>query len=601
VTSERPSTTAGSALEGEPADPASPEPGGGPAEGEQASREQSRRASRGLGHPALSLPAVGYVALWFLVPLGVLVLYSFWPTENGQIVQNWTFDNYQRFFTESIYASQLFESFRFAGLCAALTVVFTFPFAYFVALRAKPQHRLLWILVAIVPFFTSYLIRVFAWLNLFGDTGIINEALTATSILESPLGFFGYDRPAIAITFIYLMFPLGFLTSYISLERIDPTLLEGAADLGAPRHRALLRITLPLARYGLLAGFAFCLITMLGDYATPQLIGGTQGLLYANLMINQFGISQQWGFGATLALLLLATVFLVLLALRAATGSPPAAGEYTRRFVPQRTPFLRAYAIGFLLFLYAPIALLVAFSFNTSETIGLPFEGFTFRWFGAIFDNQDLLDALFASMRIAVISVGLAVAIGTIAAIALSRSVGRIKSLSISVIALPLFLPPVILGIGIIIALNAANIQRGTWTIVAGHLLLVLPIVTLLVLVRLQGMDRSQELAAADLGARPTQALLRVVVPQALPAIVGSALIGFAISMDEFILTFLVTGTTATLPLYIYSSLRFVISPELTALSSLMIAASFVLIVAGALIIFGRGRRTYGTAINVER
>jgi ABC-type spermidine/putrescine transport system permease subunit II len=548
--------------------------------------------------PLLSLPAVLFVAVAFLLPLAVLVVYSLWTTVDGEIVRDWTLDNYRRFLQEGTYSRTLLDTFWFAGLASLITVVLTFPFAYFVALKVRPSRRLLWILVAILPFWTSYLIRVFAWRNMFGDTGILNDALLRIGLISEPLTAFGLNRTAIVITFVYLLFPLAFLATYITLERMDPMLLEAGSDLGASARKRMQRIVLPMARSGLAAGFVLSFITMVGDYVTPSLIGGTSGTFYSNLVVNQFGNSLQWGFGASLGLILLVSVLLLLLVLRRATGAVETAGEYTKRYVPSRAPFLRAYALLFVAFLYLPIAVLVLFSFNDADYVGFPFQGATTYWFGAVFDDASLVDAFWTSIRVAAASVALSVTLGTAAAVQLARTRGRLRNLSLSTIAAPLLLPPVVLGIAIIIGLNALDVQRGLWTIVLGHSILTLPVVMLLVLSRLEGLDRNQELAAMDLGATPLKTFLRVSLPQAAPGVVAAAMIALALSMDEFIMTFLVTGADTTLPLYIFGSIRFQVTPVLTALSSLMVAASFLLMILGALIAFGRGRwnRTVGTA-----
>ena len=273
--------------------------GGSPTGSGRAGRLRSRQLTafpllgrirhRGLENPLLPLPAVLAVVVGFFVPLAVLILYSFWPTENGRIVHHWTTANYIRFFTERAYWQMLLRSFWLVALASALTVLLSFPFAYFVAAKIRPSRRLVWILIAIIPFWTSYLIRVLAWLNMFGDEGFINKALTGIGVVDSPIEFFGFGRPAIVITFIYLLFPLSFLATYIAIERINPAMLDAAADLGARPWRRLVTITLPTARSGIVAGFVFAFIAMMGDYATPQLIGGTNGTLYANLITNQFG------------------------------------------------------------------------------------------------------------------------------------------------------------------------------------------------------------------------------------------------------------------------------------------------------------------------
>jgi ABC-type spermidine/putrescine transport system permease subunit II len=150
------------------------------------------------------------------------------------------------------------------------------------------------------------------------------------------------------------------------------------------------------------------------------------------------------------------------------------------------------------------------------------------------------------------------------------------------------------LGLALIIAVRFAHLERGLWTVIGAHALLILPVVTFIVLVRLEGVDRNLELAATDLGANRVQTFLRIVVPQAMPAVVAATLIGFALSMDEFIVTFLVTGHDATLPLFIYSSLHYQSTPELNALSALMLGGSFLLCGLAAALLRrsrrGRGR-----------
>ena len=549
-----------------------------------------RRRHRGLENPLLPFPAVFLVAVGFFLPLGVLILYSFWPTENGRIVHEWTIANYARFFTQAAYWRMLLRSFWLVSLASALTVVLSFPFAYFVAAKVQPSRRLAWILIAIIPFWTSYLIRVFAWLNMFGDEGLINQALTSIGLIDDPIEFFGFGRPAIVITFIYLLFPLSFLSTYIAIERINPAMLDAAADLGAKPWRRLVTITLPTARSGIVAGFVFAFIGMMGDYATPQLIGGTNGTLYANLITNQFGYSLQWGFGATLAVLFLIAILLLVIVLRLAVGGVEAAGEYTGGFTRRRAPVLFGYSILYLIFLYTPPALLILLAFNDSQDTGLPFVGFTFRWFTKVLNNPVLLNALWTSLEVAMAAVLISAVLGTPAAVQIARVKGRLRSFNLAMIAVPLFLPPLVLGLAIIVGLNALGIPRGLWTIIAGHTILTLPVVTLMILVRLEGLDRNQETAAMDLGARPWRAFLTVSVPQALPGILAGMMIALAISMDEFILTFLVTGSQQTLPLYIFGSLRIRVTPELNAISALMLGASFLLLTLGALVAIGRER-----------
>ena len=276
-----------------------------------------------------------------------------------------------------------------------------------------------------------------------GTTEFINQALTGLGLVDQPVEFFGFGRPAIVITFVYLLFPLSFLATYIAIERINPAMLDAAADLGARPWRRLVTITLPTARSGIVAGFVFAFIAMMGDYATPQLIGGTNGTLYANLITNQFGYSLQWGFGATLAVLFLVTILLLVIVLRLMVGGVEAAGEYTGGFTRRRAPFLFGYSVLYLIFLYTPPALLVLLAFNDSDETGLPFVGFTTRWFTAVFNNAVLLDSLWTSLQVAIGAVLVSAVLGTLAAVQIARVKGRLRSFNLGIIAVPLFLPPI--------------------------------------------------------------------------------------------------------------------------------------------------------------
>ncbi|MGV1049652.1 MAG: ABC transporter permease subunit [Solirubrobacterales bacterium] len=529
----------------------------------------------------LSAPAVLFVLVCFVAPVFVMVVYSFWPsTDAGEIVHYFSFTNYSQFFEQKTYWNTLLTSLWLVGLASALTVALTLPFAYFVANKVKPSHRTAWILVAVMPFWTSYLIRVFSWINIFGENGAAAKALSTVGVADHAPQVLELGKPAIVITFIYLLFPFAFLCSYIALERLDPSLREAGADLGARPWQVMRRLTLPLVGAGLLAGFAFCFIAMLGDYVTPQLIGGTEGSLYANLMINQFGASGQWGFGAALAIVMMLCLLLLFALLRWVTATNYTSA-FTRSYTPGRAPFLRLYSLLFLAFLYLPIGLVILFALNDAPYVGFPITGITTRWFSEVLENPEVIKAFLTSLKLAATAVALALLLGVPAAIQLSRTRGKLRNLRLVVLSMPLLIPPAIIGLGILLATKAAGLDRGYWTLIAGHALLVLPIVVLIVMARLEGLDRSQELAAMDLGARPLRTMFSVVLPQILPAIAAAAMLGLALSLDEFILTLLVTQTTTTLPLFVYSALKFQVDPTLDAIAALTLLLSFALAALG--------------------
>lgn len=538
----------------------------------------------------LTLPGVLLVLVAFVVPLVVVILYSFRPTVDGQISDTFNLDNYVRAFTESVYLNSLLQTVTLVAVASAVTVALAFPAAYFVATRVSPKHRLIWLLAMVLPYLTSYLIRVLAWMTLFGSTGLINRTLMDLGVIDAPLAVFQAGVVPIVITLAYLLFPVAFLTCYISVDRIPSSMYEAGADLGAGRVRRFVSVTLPLVKGGVAGAFILSFIAMLGDYLTPAMVGGTAGVMYANVITNQFGASLEWGFGSALAVVMLVSILLLMAVTRTVSGKGqiPSTGESA--FRPRRSPFFRVYALFVLVFMYLPMGILIVFAFNDSDNVGLPFTGFTFRWFESLFLNYSLQSALTTSLQVVALSVGISLVLGTAAALYVARHRNLWSRTSLATLAMPLVLPPVILGIGILVVLNAIGVERGLWTIVLGHTVLVLPMVTLVMIIRIESIDPNFELAAQDLGAKPGAVFLRIVLPQIVPGLIAAALIAVATSLDEFILTFLITGTDVTLPLYIFGSLRLGVSPDVTALATLMLAVSIGFVLIAALAVFGRGR-----------
>lgn len=553
-------------------------------------RRPRLKGSARANNPWLLVPALAFVAATFLLPVGVVAWYSLHPTAYGAISGPLTVQNFARVLASPVYGGTLLRSLGFVAIVAAVTVAVAFPFAYYVALRVRPARRNLLIVVATIPFFTSHLARVIAWLNLLGAEGVINKGLLALGLADGPLDVLSLGRPAIVVTFVYLLAPLAFLTLYAALERIDPNLLEAASDLGAPRHKTFLRVILPAARNGLVSSFAFVFIALFGDYITPVMIGGTDGVLFVNLMVNQFGASMQWGFGCAMAVVMLASTLVLLAVIKALVGRQRGS-DGSRRHVEQPSPVLGLYTAGFLAFLYAPILLLLAFALNASERVGLPFTGITLHWFAEALGDRAFMEALWISLRVAFMSSLAGTALGACAAITLARSSGLTRNGTLALLAAPMLLPPAVLGIGMLMCTQALGLPRGLWTVVVGHTLLALPVATLVMLARLEGIRADQEFAAMDLGARPSQALRRITLPQAVPALMAALLITFALSMDEFILTFLVTATDTTLPLFIYGSIRFRMTPAVIAGASLILIVSIALIILGSLALFMRDMR----------
>lgn len=232
-----------------------------------------------------------------------------------------------------------------------------------------------------------------------------------------------------------------------------------------------------------------------------------------------------------------------------------------------------------LFFLYAPVAVLVLFSFNDSRLMTLPLSGFTWDWYKAVFVNEAMMRALRNSLYVASVATAISLVIGTMAAFALDRIRFPGKTMFRRIILLPISLPGIIIGISILNMSSAVGLHLSLTTVILGHTAMLLAIVVTQVFARLQRMDRNIEEAAADLGASPWQTFTRVTLPNIRSALIGSGLLSFTVSFDDVPITFFLTGRENTLPMYIYSAMRRGPSPEFNAVSTMIFIGSLALIV----------------------
>ncbi|MBY6142370.1 ABC transporter permease, partial [Leisingera daeponensis] len=203
----------------------------------------------------------------------------------------------------------MLRSIAIAGAVTMATVALAYPIAYFIAFRTR--KKTLWLLLITIPFWSSYLLRVFSWKLILGFNGVMNSALISLGLIEEPLTFLLYNEFAVVLTLAHAWAPFAILPIYVSLQKIDRALLEAATDLGCSRLERFFRVTLPLSVPGIIAGSLIIFIPTVGDYVTPSLVGGSQGKMIANLIQVQFGPANNWPLGATLSLAAMASVGLV--------------------------------------------------------------------------------------------------------------------------------------------------------------------------------------------------------------------------------------------------------------------------------------------------
>ena len=253
------------------------------------------------------LPAWLWLAALFAAPLAIVLGYSFLSRGvYGGIELPWTAESYQRLF-EPLYLAIFFRSAVLAAAATLVCLLLAFPAALFIA-RAR-RRKYLYLQLVMLPFWTSFLVRTYAWLFLLRDTGLINTVLQSAGIIHQPLPLL-YNSGAVLLGLVYGYLPFMVLPIYATLERLDPALLEAAADLGARPWAALFRVVVPLSRPGIAAGSILVFIPCLGAYLTPDLLGGGRVVLVGNLVQNQFTAARDWPFGSAVSILLMALVTL---------------------------------------------------------------------------------------------------------------------------------------------------------------------------------------------------------------------------------------------------------------------------------------------------
>ena len=253
-----------------------------------------------------------------LLPVLLMAAFSFRPDMRGDLLRFWTptLDQYARVAETGSYWRLLWISALTALTIGVCAVVLAYPLAYFLALHAGPRAGF-YLILLLVPFWTSYLLRVMAWKILLGTEGVLNSLLMYTGIIQEPLTALLYNRTAVILTLIYVWVPFAALPILAALQRIDLTLFEAAADLGARPLRQFTRITLPLSLPGVFAAFFMVFIPTVGEYVTPLLVGGSRGFLYGNIIQDFFTKAANWPLGAALSMVMLvATMILVVLATR---------------------------------------------------------------------------------------------------------------------------------------------------------------------------------------------------------------------------------------------------------------------------------------------
>jgi spermidine/putrescine transport system permease protein len=521
------------------------------------------------------------------LPIFTLVVYSFWTQNYVYIDETFTLKNYQTFFDKWIYGKLLLRSIRMSATVTLVSVLMAYPVAYFLAFKVK-KNIMTWLILINLPLWISYLLRVLAWKIMLGNNGVINSTLLDLGFIQGPLEFLLYSRFSVVLTLVHGWAAFAILPIYLSLSKIDHSLLETAADLGEGPFRTFLRVTLPLSMPGVIAASVIEFIPVVGDYITPMMVGGPKGMMFGQIIAAQFGEANNWPLGAALTLIMMITITAIastfvwvtqrgtvrkreMEVVRAPKDEVVTSG---RRFSP-----LLIYVIFYLMLLYIPSLMLPIFSFNDSIQMSLPLKGFTFDWYLQIPTRPGLLEALGNSFKLAIPVAIISTTLATLTAKAMTRYRMPGRGLALGFILLPMVMPGIILAFGLLVLALAVDVQLSLWTIGVAHVVMTMPFLTLVMISRLEGLGKSLEESAQDLGENAWMTFWRITFPLILPGVGACLILSFISSFDEFIYALFLGGNHVTLPVFMWSQVRFPQTlPTILALGSCIFMGSATLI-----------------------
>lgn len=538
------------------------------------------------GYSLLSPTLLTMICLLAL-PIFTLLTYSFWSQDYVYLDKSFTLENYEKFFEKWLYGKLLWRSIRMAGMVTLFTILLAYPVAYFLAFRVT-RNKITWLILINIPFVTSYLLRVLAWKIMLGNNGVINGTLTGIGLIDEPLSFLLYSRFAVIVTLTHAWAAFAILPIYVSLQKIDRSVLEAAADLGDGAVKRFLRITLPLSAPGIIAAAIIQFIPTVGDYLTPVMVGGPRGMMIGQVIAAQFGAANNWPLGAALTIISMISITGIVCAFiwfaRLGTVRVKDMDQSAGKIEPGniragRFDWLKLYVIVYMFLLYVPSLMLPIFSFNDSVQMVLPLKDFTLRWYRELADTPQMIEALGNSFKVAVPVSIVTTTLATIAAKALTRYRIPGRGFALSFIMLPMVMPGIILAVGLFVLTISVGMELSLVTIGISHVVLTIPFATLVVMARLEGFSKSIEEASRDLGMNAWKTFWKVTFPLILPGIAAAFLMTFTASFDEFLFALFLGGNQVTLPVYIWTQVRFPETlPAVLALGALIFMSSIVLI-----------------------
>jgi putative spermidine/putrescine transport system permease protein len=556
----------------------------------------------------MAAPLVLLFVVLLIYPVGQLLLLSIYS--DGAF----TLAKYRQLFASSVYVDVMWITLKISLWTTFLAVAAGYPVAYMVSSLEK-DRKAKWLFWVLLSFWTSFLVRAFAWIVMLGRNGVVNQLFTALGLQETPTNLM-YSMGAVLVGIVHALMPLAVLTMLSVMENIDRNLPRAALTLGARPGTAFWRVYFPLSMPGVAAGAIMVFVTAVGFFIVPALLGGRKEVMITQLIIEQVQQMLNWGFAGAISVLLLLVVLAVFVLYDRILGLSSMTGESTRyrprsstegpmhrlgdavlgllgaasdrliALLPRRRAGaepggsmpLRMLVLIVLLFLSVPALLMIPLSFGKSG-LNWPPSGFTLQHYQSMFASPLWMSAAVRSLGIGIGASILAMLVGTPAAFLLVRGQMRGKSLLLAFVLSPIIIPRMIIAVGMFYFFAKVGLVGTAFGLMLGHTVIAVPYVVMTMMAVLRNYDTRLDLAAQSLGATPWQTLRHVTFPILAAGLLSSFLFAFATSFDELTISLFASGgLSSTLPKQFWDEVTLQISPVIAAVSTCLFAFVAVLI-----------------------
>jgi len=554
-------------------------------------------------------PAFLFLGFFFVYPV-ILLLGLSLVDDSGAL----SLEHYVHLFEKAVYMKVLLITLKIAAWTTLFALLAGYPIAYLLSTTNSNTRNslIIWVLM---PFWTSFLVRTFAWMVLLGRHGALNDLLFALDLIDVPVRLI-YNFTGVMIGMTHALMPLCILTMLSVMENIDRNLVSAASTLGARGGQSFWRVYFPLSMPGVAAGGMLVFITALGFFITPALLGGARDTMIVQVIIFQIQEVLNWGFAGAIAMLLLVSVLIIFTIYDQLIGLSTLSGESTQgrkkgligrfgarvgsiiinglgnaceRFGVLIDLLLRPSAgvarksmgrlplwivsMTVLAFLCIPAFFVIPVSFTEEGFLGWPPRGFSLQWYEQILQSEAWAAAASRSFLVASASALLGMSIGVPAAFFLVRRQFFGKAAVFAFLVSPIIMPNIIIAVALFYLYAKLGLVGTNLGLILGHTILAIPYVVITVMAILKNYDHRLDQAAWTLGANKWQTLTRITLPLLSAGLIASFMFAFIISFDELTISLFVTGgEVTTLPKKMWDDALMRVSPLLAAVAALLLA-----------------------------